>query len=236
METASWSDTSWTDTKVQPGITYTYKIRAYSMVNGTAKYSDYTAETAAKTVLATPSVSVKVSSGLYNTVNWNEISGAAGYVVYRKTASGKWTKLANIKKAATTSYKDTKIKSATIYEYTVRAYCTVNKKTVASSYKSSGKYKSAPSRQTVSSVSNTKKGLKLKWKAQKKCDGYYIYKKTGSGKYKLAATIKKGKTSTWTDKKVKKGKKYRYYVRAYVKEPNGVVKGTYKASAAVTRK
>ena len=108
----------------------------------------------------------------------------------------------------------------------------MNKKTVASSYKSSGKYKSAPSRQTVSSVSNTKKGLKLKWKAQKKCDGYYIYKKTGSGKYKLAATIKKGKTSTWTDKKVKKGKKYRYYV----KEPNGVVKGKYKASAAVTRK
>ena len=99
-----------------------------------------------------------------------------------------------------------------------------------------GKYKSAPSRQTVSSVSNTKKGLKLKWKAQKKCDGYYIYKKTGNGKYKLAATIKKGKTSTWTDTKVKKGKKYRYYVRAYVKEPNGVVKGKYKASAAVTRK
>ena len=107
---------------------------------------------------------------------------------------------------------------------------------MASSYKSSGTYKSAPSRQNVSSVSNTKKGLKLKWKAQKKCDGYYIYKKTGSGKYKLAATIKKGKTSTWTDTKVKKGKKYRYYVRAYVKEPNGVVKGKYKASAAVTRK
>ncbi len=236
VETASWSDTSWTDTKVQPGITYTYKIRAYSMVNGTAKYSDYTAEAAAKTVLATPSVSVKVSSGLYNTVNWNKISGAAGYVVYRKTYSGKWTKLANIKKVATTSYKDKKIKSATVYEYTVRAYCTVDKKTVASSYRSSGTYKSAPSRQTVSSVSNTKKGLKLKWKAQKKCDGYYIYKKTGSGKYKLAATIKKGKTSIWTDTKVKKGKKYRYYVRAYVKEPNGVVKGKYKASAAITRK
>ena len=162
-------------------------------MNGTAKYSDYTAEAAAKTMLATPSVSVKVSSGLYNTVNWNKISGAAGYVVYRKTSSGKWTKLANIKKAATTSYKDKKIKSATVYEYTVRAYCTVDKKTVASSYKSSGKYKSAPSRQTVSSVSNTKKGLKLKWKAQKKCDGYYIYKKTGSGKYSWQLLLRRGK-------------------------------------------
>lgn len=106
---------------------------------------------------------------------------------------------------------------------------------MASSYKSSGKYKSAPSRQTVSSVSNTKKGLKLKWKAQKKCDGYYIYKKTGSGKYKLAATIKK-ENFHLDRQEGEKGKKYRYYVRAYVKEPNGVVKGKYKASAAVTRK
>ncbi len=63
-----------------------------------------------------------------------------------------------------------------------------------------------------------------------------VYLTRGISKYKLAATIKKGKTSTWTDTKVKKGKKYRYYVRAYVKEPNGVVKGKYKASAAVTRK
>ena len=30
--------------------------------------------------------------------------------------------LQNIKKAATTSYKDKKIKSTTVYEYTVRAY------------------------------------------------------------------------------------------------------------------
>ena len=236
MATLSWSEDSWTDTKVQPGISYAYKLRAYSMVNGTAKYSDYTDAVTVKTALATPAVSVKVSSDGYNKVNWNKIFGAAGYEVYRKTASGKWTKLTTIKKASTTSYKDEKISTSTVYEYTVRAYCTVNVKKAASSYKSSGKYKSAPCKQTVTSVSNTKKGLKLKWKAQKKCDGYYIYKKTGKGKYKLTATIKKGKTSSWTDKKVKKGTKYRYYIRAYVKEPTGVVKSKYKASASVTRK
>ena len=236
VKTASWSDTSWTDAKVQPGIAYTYKIRAYSMVNGTVKYSAYTAGTSVKTSLATPSVSVKVSSSLYNTVSWKRVTGAAGYIVYRKTASGKWTKLATIKKAATVSYKDKKITANTIYEYTVRAYCKVNNKTVTSSYKSSGKYKAAPSIQTITSLSNVKKGLKLKWKAQSGCDGYYIYRKLGNGKYTLAATIKKGKTSSWTDTKVKKGKKYRYYVCAYVKEPTGVVKSKYKASAAVTKK
>jgi len=48
--------------------------------------------------------------------------------------------------------------------------------------------------QKINSVSNVKKGLKLKWKAQKKCDGYYIIQeKTGNGKFSLAATVKKGK-------------------------------------------
>lgn len=236
MTTLSWNYSTWTDTTVKPGITYTYKLRAYSMVNGTAKYSGFTVERAVKPALSTPPVSVKVSSGGYNTVSWNKISGAESYVVYRKTSSGKWTKISTIKKAATTSYKDKKIKAATVYEYTVRACCTVNKKTVASSYKSSGKYKSAPSTQTISSVSNVKKGLKIKWKAQKKCDGYYIYRKTGSGKYTLTATIKKGSTSSWTDTKVKKGKKYTYYVRAYVKEPTGIVKSKYKAFRTVTKR
>lgn len=236
MTTVAWNVGSWTDTTVKPGITYTYKIHAYSMVNGTAKYSDFTGEKAVKTTLSTPSVSVKVSSGMYNTVSWSKVSGAAGYAVYRKKSSGKWTKLATVKKASTTSYKDKKIKAATVYEYTVRAYCTVNNKTVASSYKSSGKYKSSPSLQKINSVSNVKKGLKLKWKAQKKCDGYYIYRKTGNGKFSLAATVKKGSTSSWTDTKVKKGKKYTYYVSAFVKEPSGIVKSKYQASKAVTKR
>ena len=233
--TASWKDTSWTDKKVNPGISYVYKIRSYSMVSGTARCSGFSGEKKAKTTLSVPVVTVKVSPDLYNTVNWKKISGASGYMVYRKTASGKWTKLTTIKKSSTITYKDKKISANTIYEYTVRAYRNVNGKKATSSYKSSGKYKSAPARQTITSVSNEKKGLCLKWKAQKKCDGYYIYRKIGNGKYKRVATIKKGSTSSWTDKKVTKGKKYRYYVCAYVKEPSGVVKSRYKASSLVRR-
>ncbi len=233
--TASWKDTSWTDKKVNPGISYVYKIRSYSMVSGTARCSGFSGEKKAKTTLSVPVVTVKVSPDLYNTVNWKKISGASGYMVYRKTASGKWTKLTTIKKSSTITYKDKKISANTIYEYTVRAYRNVNGKKATSSYKSSGKYKSAPARQTITSVSNEKKGLCLKWKAQKKCDGYYIYRKIGNGKYKRVATIKKGSTSSWTDKKVTKGKKYGYYVCAYVKEPSGVVKSRYKASSLVRR-
>ena len=72
-------------------------------------------------------------------------------------------------------------------------------------------------------------------KAQKKCDGYYIYRRTKKSGFKLVKTIKKGSTSSWTDTKAKKGTKYRYYVCAYVKEPSGTVKSKYKKSAYVKR-
>ena len=54
---------------------------------------------------------------------------------------------------------------------------------------------------------------------EKNVMGYYIYRKVGNGSYKLAATIKKGRTASWTDTKVTKGRKYQYYICAYVKEP-----------------
>lgn len=235
VKTVSWKESSWTDTKVNPGITCTYRIRAYSVVSGTAKYSAYSSAVSVKTALSRPSVSVKVSSDLSNTVSWKKIAGASGYLVYRKTASGKWTRIATITKSSTITYQDKKISANTVYEYTVRAYRNVNGKRVTSSYRSSGKYKSAPARQTITSISNAKKGLLLKWKAQKKCDGYYIYRKVGNGSYKLAATIKKGRTASWTDTKVTKGRKYQYYICAYVKEPKGVVKSKYKVSFQVRR-
>ena len=234
--TVSWENNSYQDKTVSPGISYTYKIRAYSTVNGTKKYSSYTAESVCKTALSVPKVSVSVNAGLYNTITWTKISGASGYKIYRKTKSGGWKNIASVKGSSTTSYKDKKISALTVYEYTVRAYRTVNKKKVLSSYKSSGQYRSAPVRQTISSLKNGTKGLVLKWKAQKNCNGYYIYRKVGKSSYKLIKTIKAGSTNTWTDTKVTKGRKYTYCVRAYVKEPDGIVKSSYKASKVITRK
>lgn len=233
--TVSWEKTSFTDGAVEPEISYTYKVRAYSMVNGTVKYSGFTKEVAVKTTLTVPAVLVTVTASGYNKISWTKTAGANGYVLYRKSSGG-WEKIKTIKSGSTLSYKDKKISSNTAYEYTVRAYRKVGTTTVKSGYVSSGKYKSAPAKQTLRSVTNAKKGLKLKWTAQKKCDGYYIYKKTGNGSYKLAKTIKKGSTSSWTDTKVVKNKKYTYYICAYVKEPTGIVKSKFTPFQAVTRK
>ena len=55
----------------------------------------------------------------------------------------------------------------------------------------------------------------LSWKKASGVTGYQIYKKSGTGAYKLVKTVKSAKTTKWTDTSVKKGKKYTYKSSAY---------------------
>ncbi len=69
-------------------------------------------------------------------------------------------------------------------------------------------------------VSNTGSGVKIKWGKVTGAKGYYIYRKSGSGSYKKIATVKKGSTTSYTNKKsgakkVTAGKTYSYKVTAY---------------------
>lgn len=60
--------------------------------------------------------------------------------------------------------------------------------------------------------------IKNTWKRVKGADGYELFRSVKlKGKYKKVKNIKKGKTVSWTDKKVKRDKSYYYKVRAYNK-------------------
>ena len=58
------------------------------------------------------------------------------------------------------------------------------------------------------------KNVKLCWSYTPKAKGYQIYKYTGK-KWKRIKTINKKSTLTYTDKKVKAGKTYKYKIRSY---------------------
>jgi hypothetical protein len=63
-------------------------------------------------------------------LSWKKVSGATGYYVYRSTSkSGKYTKMATIKKNSTVTYTDRNLQSQKTYYYKVVAYKTVNGKT-----------------------------------------------------------------------------------------------------------
>lgn len=72
-----------------------------------------------------------------------------------------------------------------------------------------------------------KKEVKLSWKKAKYADGYVIYMKSGTGKYKAVKTITKGKTVSYTKKNLKKGRTYYFKIRAYRKANGQKVYGSY---------
>lgn len=79
-----------------------------------------------------------------------------------------------------------------------------------------------------------KKSVKLTWKKVSKATGYEVYRKSSKkGSYKKIATIKKGTTVKYTNKKLKKHKKYTYKIRAYRTVNKKTVKGSFTSAKTV---
>ena len=116
--------TSYTDTAVKSGATVRYTVKA---INGNFRSNVKTGNTTK--FLAQPKVTVaKASNGIK--ASWGKVTGATGYIVYRRTYSGgKWSGWTSIKTTTALSFTDTTAKKGVTYQYTVRAY--------SGSYKSS---------------------------------------------------------------------------------------------------
>ena len=109
--------TSYTDTTVKSGATVRYTVKA---INGNFRSNVKTGNTTK--YLAQPKVTVaKVSNGIRS--SWGKITGASGYIVYRRTyTNGKWSGWTAIKTTTALSFTDTTAKAGVYYQYTVRAY------------------------------------------------------------------------------------------------------------------
>ena len=116
--------TSYTDTAVKSGATVRYTVKA---INGS--FTGYIKASNTTKFLTQPTVKVaKATNGIK--ASWAKVTGASGYIVYRRTYSGgKWGSWASIKTTTALSYTDTTAKAGVTYQYTVRAY--------SGSYKSS---------------------------------------------------------------------------------------------------
>ena len=215
------STVSYIDKTAKSGTTYTYTIRAYS-----GRYMSDWKTTKTIKRLADPTVSAtsNITAGVQ--VKWSKVTGATGYIVYRKTGTGSWSRVADIKSGSTVSYTDKTAKSGTTYTYTVRAY----------SGSTMGDWSSTKTVKrladpTVSSASNITAGVQVKWTKVTGATGYIVYRKTGTGSWSRIATIKGGSTTSYTDKSAKSGTNYSYTVRAY----NGSTMSDWHNSKAVKR-
>ncbi len=186
---------------------------------------------------------VTAAATAYNsvTVSWNTYQYAQSYDVYRKTAGGEWTKLGN---TTALQYVDQTAAGSTAYSYTVVALSSRWGQSVSSAYDENGAAVTTPAApqpdngnttpdngnttpdnnntpavKDYTSLKATSAGvssIKLSWKKVSKAGGYVVYRaNSANGKYKAIKTIKKGKTTSFTDKKRTTGKTYYYKLRPY---------------------
>ncbi len=153
-------------------------------------------------------------------ITWKPVSKCSGYKVYRKTEDGAYKRIATVKGAKKSYYTDKKAKSGTKYTYKVVAYSG----SYLSYFKEVSRY--YLDNPELTSVKSGKKGVTAKWKKVKGVSGYYVYRKTGDGKYKKIATVKGSKKYSYLDKSAKKGKTYTYKVKAYYSKTTSAYSNT----------
>ncbi len=148
------------------------------------------------------------------TLRWNAVRGASGYQIYRSTSKTTGFKaVKTITSATSVSYADSNTKFNSTYYYKIRAYCSVNGKTVYGNWSPVKGQKKKLAAPQITTAKKTETAIKIKWKKVGGASGYVVYRAaSANGKYKKIATIKKKSTVSYTDKKYSGGF---YKVKAY---------------------
>ena len=203
IATLSGSTTSYTDSAVSNGKTYSYKLCVAANDGQQSGYSD----ARSITFNAMPQISSVANTTSGVKITWAKVAGAAKYRVFYKTASG-WTRIAD---TASTSYTWTGAKAGTTYTFTVRCISS-DGKSYTSAYDTIGKsityYPCATPK--LSAVANVADGVKITWGKVSGAAKYRVFYKTGNGSWtKIADTT--STSYTWT--KAKSGTTYTFTVR-----------------------
>ena len=208
----SGQTTTYVDTEVQKksNVTYTYSIRAISgALSG--PYPPHMAPANQRKTILRLSAAGEVAANEKNGIKltWSKVAGAEGYRIYRSDRGGQKTLLKTVKNTVT-AYVDKTVASQNgkSYTYTVQPY--------------SGQW-DGPAKGlkvvrltgvTLKKAAKSGSHIKLTWTRNSQAKGYEVYRKMGSGKWTKVKTIAKNSTLTYTDKAVKRGKRYSYKVCA----------------------
>ena len=197
-------ETSYVDDSAVSGTKYFYTVQCVREDGETA------ASTYDETGKGVSYVAAPVISGLEVTnsgvkITWGKAAGAAKYRVFRKNASGGWSKVAD---TAETTYTDTAPTAGASYTYTIR--CLDASGSFASAYDNTGKSIVFAAKPAISSISSEYTGVKVTWGKIADAAKYRVYRKSGSGSW---AKVGDTASTSYTDTSAAGGSKYSYTVR-----------------------
>ena len=212
---ADTTSTSYTDSKVTSGKTYTYTVRCLNKSKNKFT-SGYDSKGAKATFIAAPKISKteNVNGGVK--ISWGKSNGAEQYRVYYKGSKG-WTRLAD---TTSTSYTDSKVTSGKTYTYTVRCL-NKSKNKFTSGYDSKGAKATFIAAPKISKTENVNGGVKISWGKSNGAEQYRVYYKGSKGWTRMVDTT----STSYIDKDVSSGKNYTYTVRCLNKSKNKFTSG-----------
>ncbi len=196
------NSTSYTDRNAHSGNKYTYTVVAKNST-GVSAFGE--SGLSIVRVNTPAGISAFVNTNGVN-LQWSGVSGAEGYTVYRKTASGEFEVIGT---SATENYVDTTALKDVVYTYTVSA----NIGEYSGALNSAGV--EAKNIGTVSQITSSliEKGVKLSWTSLSGAQGYRVYRKTvNDSAYTLIATAT---SNTYEDKTIPSGVACEYKIEAY---------------------
>ena len=161
-------------------------------------------------------------------ISWNKVSGAYGYRLYYKPASGGWKRF---KDTTATSFTDSGVVPNKTETYTIRCI-DKNGNTVSGFYSKGWSKKYTPVAPTISRLANTSKGVSVTWNKIAGVYGYRLYRKYDGGSW---TKVKDTTSTSFTDSGAKKGKKATYTVRC-IDRKGKTVSGFNSKGWSITRK
>lgn len=215
---ATTSDTGFTDTNLQPGTNYQYKVRCVWTIGGNNYYGTYSSALTAPTLPAqVTNVRVDKQTGKTVSLAWDSVNGADGYRIYQYNSDSDSYEELDTVGADRTSYEVTGLASACEYRFKIRASKTMNANTYWGEY--SEKVVAVTKPDKVAELSARTLGaseIELTWKKSSHVTGYQIYRLDGqTGKYVKIATVEESMPASYTDRKLSAATEYSYKVRAY---------------------
>ena len=228
------SDTSYSDTGLTPGTSYTYQIRAVNSV-GNAAWSNTPSATTDNDVPAKitgltatkDATNGKTEIDLAWTAPDAHGSAITSYTLQRKAGSGSYTNVSTTIGASDTSYSDTGLTPGTSYTYQIRAVNAIGN--APWSNEASATTDNVPD--AVSDLTATKDAtngsseIDLAWTAPASSGsaitGYTLQRKEGSGSYANVSTTIGASATSYSDTGLSPGTTYTYQIRAKNSEGNG---------------
>lgn len=187
-----------------------------------------------KAYIPSAPANLKSSAVGYNKISlsWVSVNSAQGYAVYRSDSID-----GNYKKIGTSegsSYVDNTAVLNKTYFYKVAAGKSANLQN-ESDFSNLTSVKTSLDKPSIKVAKKGKKSLKVSWKKVDGAKQYEIYRATSkNGKYKKIKTVSSKKTS-YTNSKLKKGKKYYYKIKAVTKVEGKKVSSSFSNKKGLKR-